>query len=182
MRITKWINAGLSIGLLVSNGVMLTLPSPALAAETDYEYSDQEFLEQALGINQLELQLARLAAERATTAEVKAMSVKMVQKHTELGQQLVDLAKQSGGSGNPEMSSDQRAIYARVASLSGGDFDVAFKQIVETGHVKELAIYRDEVSRASNPQLRELVKRRVVKLQETVAQAETPKQKHKSDW
>ena len=85
------------------------------------------------------------------------------------------LAQQSGGSGNPELSPEQRAIYDRVASQSGIAFDATFKQTVDAGHVKELAMYRDEVSRAANPRLRALAEGRVAKLQETVAQAEAPK-------
>jgi hypothetical protein len=45
-----------------------------------------------------------------------------------------------------------------------------------------LAMHRDEVDLAENPELRELAQRRVAKLKETVAQAETPKKKPKHDW
>ncbi|MCU1278012.1 MAG: outer membrane protein [bacterium] len=182
MRGTRWMNAGLCAGLLLSGGVVRAEQSPSKATAKSYQNGDQEFLEQALGVNQLELQLGRLAAERASTPEVKAMGQKMVQKHTELGQQLSGVAQQSGGSGSPELSPDQRAIYDRVASQSGTAFDAIFKQTVDAGHVKELAMYRDEVSRAANPQLRVLAEGRVAKLQETVAQAEAPKKQHKHDW
>jgi len=179
---TRWINTGLCAGLLLWGRVALADESPAPAAETQYENGDQEFLERALGVNQLELQLGRLAAERATTPEVKAMGQAMVQKHTELGHQLAELARQAGGSGNAELSSDQRATFDRVASQSGGAFDPVFKQVVDAGHVQELAMYRDEVSRAKSPALRELAQGRVVKLQETVAQAEARKGEPKHDW
>ena len=181
MRKTNWINTGLCAGLLLSGGFVLAPASP-LQAEERYQNGDQEFLERALGVNQLELQLGRLAAERGSTPEVKAMGQKMVQKHTELGQQLSELAGQSGGSGNPELSPDQRATYDRVASQSGTAFDAAFKQTVDAGHVKELAMYREEVSRAASPQLRALAEGRVVKLEETVAKADAPKKTVKHDW
>src|SRR4051794_29146995 len=112
---TKWIKTGLCAGLLLSGGVVLADASPARAAEERYENSDQEFLAQALGVNQLELQLGRLAAERAATPELKAMGQKMVQKHTELGQQLAELSRQSGGSGNAALSPDRRGTFDRVA-------------------------------------------------------------------
>jgi putative membrane protein len=181
MRKTKWINAGLFAGLLGSGGVLLTQVSPSGAAETRYE-GDQEFLGQALGVNQLELALGRLAVERAGAPEVKEMGRKMVQNHTELGRLLSELAEQSGVAENPELSPEQRAIYDRLASQSGTAFDTSFKQAVDAGHVKELAMYRNEVSRAANPQLRALAERRVAKLQETVGQAEAPKKKHKNEW
>ena len=183
---TKWINMGLCAGLLLSGRVVLGDRPPAGAAETQHESDDQGFLEKALGVNQLELQLGQLAAQRATTPEVKAMGQKMVEKHTELGQQLAELARQAGGSGKAELSSDQRSIYDRVASQSGSAFDSVFKEVVDAGHVKELAMYRDEVPRAKSAALRELAQARVAKLQETVAQAhaQAPKAKPEPahDW
>jgi hypothetical protein len=70
----------------------------------------------------------------------------------------------------------------RVASQSGSVFDTLFKQTVDAGHIQELGMYREEVTRAVNPQLRELAQLRVVKLQEAVAKAEAPKQQPKRDW
>ena len=114
------------------------------------------------------------------------MGKKMVEKHTELGQQLAELARQAGGTGKAVLSPDQRATYDRVASRSGSALDTAFKEVVDAGHVKELAMYRDEVSRAKSPALRELAQRRVAKLEETVAQAKAPAPKPrtepKQDW
>jgi putative membrane protein len=170
-------------GLLLSGGVALADKSPAPTKQ--HESSDREFLDKALGVNQLELQLGRLAADKATTAEVKAMGAKMVEKHTELGKQLADLAKQAGGSGEPAMTSEQRATYERVAAQSGSALDSMFKEVVDAGHVKELAMYRDEVGRAKSAALRELAQRRVAKLEETVAQAKAqakPKAEPSQDW
>jgi putative membrane protein len=183
---TKLINLGLCTGLLLTGGVAVADRSPADAAQTQRENGDREFLEKALGVNQLELELGQLATQRATTAEVKAMGQKMVEKHTELGQQLAELARQAGGSEKAALSSDQRAIYERVASQSGNALDTVFKEVVDAGHVKELAMYRDEVGRAKSPALRELAQRRVAKLEETVAQAKAPapkpKAEPKQDW
>jgi len=165
---TRWIHAGLCAGLLLSTGVALALGAPPESPAQRVE-SDRAFLKQALGVNELELRLGRLATERATTSELKAMGKKMVQKHTEFGQQLSELAKQSGISGDAEMSPDQQETLTRVESQSGREFDTAFKQTVDEGHVKELAMYRDEVSRAANPQLRVLAEQRVATLQKSMA-------------
>jgi putative membrane protein len=178
----QWIHA-LCAGMLLSGAVALVPSSPARAEQTQYANSDREFLEHALATNELELQLGRLATERAASPEVKAMGQKMVQKHTELGQQLAELARQSGGSANPALSSDQRATVDRVASQSGAAFDSVFKQTVDAEHRKELAMYRDEASRATSPKLRDLAERRVAKLQETITQSDKPSEKpQKHDW
>jgi putative membrane protein len=171
----KKIGAGLVAGLFVS---MATL---AGAGETQPQGGDGPFIEQALAVNELELDLGKLAVLRAASLEVKAMGEKMVEKHTQLGKQLSQLAQQSGVSGTPSLSSEQRAIVERVSSQNGPAFDKTFKSIVDDGHVKELAMYRAEVDRASNPELRALAQDRVTKLQATVAQ-QTPAPKKKKDW
>ena len=46
-----------------------------------------------------------------------------------------------------------------------------FKQTVDDGHVKELAMYRAEASRTESPKLKALVDDRVVALEKAVAGA-----------
>ena len=184
----KWIVLALCAGLSLSGGVAIADKSAGDQAQTQHDDGDRQFLDTALGVNQLELQLGQLAAQRATTAEVKAMGEKMVQKHTELGQQLAELSRAAGGSGMAALSSEQRAVYDRVASRSGSELDAVFKEVVDAGHIKELAMYEEEVSRAKSPALRELVQGRVAKLRETIAQAQAPKakpepkQEPKQEW
>ena len=75
--------------------------TPTIYGHALYRRSKAIFDGLRAGVNELELKLGHLATERAASPEVKAMGQKMVQKHTELGQQLRNLARQSGGSGNP---------------------------------------------------------------------------------
>jgi len=166
------IRAGLCAAMVMSSAGVLAAEAypPPKAAE-----GDQAFLKQALGVNELELRLGRLAAERASTPELKAMGQRMVQKHTELGGKLSELARQAGASGDAELSPEQQETLARVESQSGSAFDAAFKETVDSGHVKELAMYQDEVSHAASPQLRALAEQRVTALQQSMAAGAQPK-------
>lgn len=181
---TTWMNTGLCVGLLLSGGVAVAQGSSPLPAQAERAgTSDQEFLTRAIRTNQLELKLGHMAAERASAPEIKAMGETMVQKHSELGRQLSDLARKSGVTGAPELSPEQQATIARLGSLSGPDFDRSFKQTLGAAHVQELAMYRDEVSRANDPQLRALAQKRVATLEQTVNQAGRPKEaKPKGGW
>jgi putative membrane protein len=173
-------------GLSLSVGAGIAVADDAKATDAQRgDPADQKFLETALGVNQLELQLGQLARKRATTAEVKAMGGKMVDKHTAFGAQLAALAKASGGSGVAAMSADQRATYARVTAQTGAAFDTVFKQVVDAGHVDELAMYRVEVPRANGAALRDLAKARVAALEIAVANAKTaaaPAPAPAQDW
>jgi predicted outer membrane protein len=102
------------------------------------------------------------------------MADKMIDKHSQLGKALGELAQDKGGRATATLSDAQRAILMRVAAQTGADFDAVFKRTVDEGHVQELAMYRAELSRARDPRLRTLVQDRVTKLQATVAQSEKP--------
>jgi putative membrane protein len=164
MREMGWARAGAVVALLWS-GVAGAGAAPTTTG-------DGEFLKQALGVNQLELQLGKLAAQRASSPEVKASGAKMVENHTKLGQQLGELAREAGVAPTPQLTAEQRATYDRVAAESGARFDAAFTQTVDAGHVKELAMYRTEASRAESPKLRAFAEQRVSALEKAVADAE----------
>lgn len=173
MRTTRWITAGACAGLLLGGGAILA-EARAAGAQTQRAAGDGEFLQQALGVNELELQLARLATERASTPEGTGKAQKMLENHTKLQAQLEDLARQAGVPAPVELTPEQRADLARVESQHGSSFDAVFKQTVDDGHVKELAMYQAEVTRANSPQLRALAEQRVVALKQAVAGAQQP--------
>ena len=128
MRMMQWTRAGVCAALLLSGGVSFaegSSPPPSQTENADAT-SDRGFLANALRVNQVELTLGQMAAERGSTPEVRATGAKMVQKHTELGGQLADQARRLGVSAAPELSPDQRSTVVRLASLSGSAFDQSF--------------------------------------------------------
>ncbi len=182
MKKMTWVKAWLQVGILLVGG---TAAAQATASSTEQTESggDAQFLTRALSVNELELRLGKMASERAATPEVKAMGAQMVQKHTEFGQKLADIAQQIGAAGTPELSSEEQVTFTRLESLPKGDFDRSFKETVDAGHVQELAMYRDEVSHAASPRLRALAQQRVATLEQTVAKAAPSKKvQPRDEW
>jgi len=184
MRKKYWMSAGLCVALLSPEGMTFAQGSspPPTQTEAADARGDQAFLERALGVNQVELALGEMAAERGNAPEVKAMGKTMVEKHSELGRQLADLARRSHASEAPQLSTEQQSTVAHLASLSGSAFDASFKQTVDAGHVQELAMYRDEVSHAVDPELRALAERRVSTLEQTVTKPDPKSAEPKDEW
>jgi putative membrane protein len=169
IRFSKtWIMVASSVAALL--GGSARGGAPPAGADASGVQADREFLGRALGVNQLEIELGRLAGQAGTDA-IKATGEKMIQNHTDLGRELTALAEQSGGAVRADTSPEDRQALARMASLSGPAFDAVFKETVDATHVKELAMYEDEVPRAASPELRALAERRVAKLRNVVADA-----------
>jgi putative membrane protein len=163
MRETGWLR-----WLLLWGTLSWAVLARAATAPQGSAGSDQDFVQRALAVNEGEVQLGQLATERANTPAVKATGESMVQKHTQLGQQLGGLANQLGASPTAELSADQRDTLARLRAVPGSEFDPAFKRAVDEGHAKELAMYRDWLARTDNPQVRKLAEGRVDALQKSL--------------
>lgn len=172
MRISGWSHAGFCAALLLATGSARAQASPPQEAAPTT--ADRVFLERALGVNELELRLGRLAAERAASPDVKATGQKMVESHGALKLRLAELARGAGASGDAALTAEQQETFARLDAQTGAAFDDAFGKTVDAGHVDELAMYRDEVSRAGSPQLRALAEERVSKLEQAVAKQQQP--------
>lgn len=157
--------------LMLSIAVAVAAPHARAADPATSGTSDSGFLEQALGVNELELQLGQLATERGSSAELKETAKKMVEKHTSLGKQLSALSKQAGGSGVARLTAEQEETLKAMRAEPARSFDASFKKTVDAGHVDELAMYRAEVDRASDPALRALAQDRVTALERAVAEA-----------
>ena len=168
----KWISAGLCAGLLFSAGLSLADGTPQRTTSASAAaVPDRDFLMRALGVNQAEIVLGRMAIARGTTPEVRATGEKMVQRHTELVRQLRELAQIDPGAEPPTLTADQQRTSARLAAVSESEFDRSFKTTVDAGHADELAMYREEVGRAADPRLRALATGRVTALEQSLASA-----------
>jgi putative membrane protein len=185
MRNVQWMKAGLYAVVLFSAGPSFADGAPPRATRAPAAPpADRVFLVRALGVNQTEVVLGQMALKRGTTAEVRAMGEKMVQRHTELARQLRELAQIDPASEPPALSSDQQQTVARLAAVSEHDFDVSFKNTVGAGHVEELAMYRQAARQAADPRLGALATRRVAALEQSLASAGQASNvpAAKSDW
>ena len=171
MRTTRWIHVGILSAALAAGG--MALAEPAVAG------GDRGFLTQALATNRSELALGRLAIERAATPAVREMGQKMVQKHTEIGRQLDEraVALSVAVAAN---TAQENATWARLAALSGKEFDEAFKQTIDGIHRRELALYEAEAKSTTSRELHTLVQGRVVSLRKSLVDSQPVKQDQ--DW
>jgi putative membrane protein len=173
-RFSKSLRIGLLAGLLVPAAAFAQPPSSA----------EQAYVRQAMGINQTELALGRLALERGSSEDVKQMATKMVERHSALQSQLGDIARKSGIDPSPETTAAEQATQNRLEKLSGADFDAAFRQAVEDIHQQEMTLHKGELANGSDSALQGYAQSRVTALEKAAAQAKAPatQNKPKRDW
>lgn len=98
--------------------------NPAVAA------ADGTFMTKAAGGGIYEVEVSKLAAEKASSADVKKYAAMLVEHHTAANNELKALAAAKNVDLPSEMPADKKAKMADLAKMSGESFDKAYVQKV----------------------------------------------------
>ncbi len=99
---------------------------------------DLQFMTDAAQGGMMEVELGRLAATRATNAEVRQFAERMVTDHGRAGQELMQLASQKRVTLPSEMSATHRQAMERLSRLSGAEFDREYVRQMVTDHERDV--------------------------------------------
>jgi putative membrane protein len=114
----------------------------AKAQATD---NDKNFLTQASQGNYDEIQLGKLAEQKATNPAVKSFGRRMITDHTKLAAKMKPFAEQWGVAEPTGLSSDAQKEYDKLQGLSGNDFDKEYIDDMVSDHSKDLDAFTKEV-------------------------------------
>ena len=111
-------------------------PSPTTQGQVNQGTGDQAFVIQTAKNGMAEVELGKLASEKASNAKVKAFGQRMVTDHGKAGDELKSLAatKQITLPAMPDP--EHKAVHDRLAKLSGAEFDRAYVREMVAGHRK----------------------------------------------
>lgn len=129
-------------------------PSQASAAVTD---QDKQFLTMAAQSDFNEIQLSKLAETKATNSQVKAFAHKMVADHTTLEAKMKPFATAWGLTPPSALDADHQAIYDKLNTLSGADFDKEYMDAMVTDHHKALDAFTQEADTTTDTKFKAAV-------------------------
>jgi len=113
--------------------------------------ADRKFIEHAAMGGKKEVALGRLAAERASSPEVKAFGQMMVDDHSKANSELESLAQQKGVTLPAEKTDSNQN---KLSKLSGDQFDRAYISMMQADHQKDVAEFEKESTSASDPDVK----------------------------
>ena len=97
---------------------------------------DQAFVIQTAKNGMAEVELGKLASEKASNAKVKAFGQRMVTDHGKAGDELKSLAATKQITLPTMPDPEHKAVHDRLAKLSGAEFDRAYVREMVAGHRK----------------------------------------------
>ena len=103
---------------------------------------DLSFMNAAAPGGRAEVELGRLAEEKAKNSTVKAFGVMMAADHSKAGKKLEALAEQKHVPLPAKIMPEQQQMMAKLSKLSGSDFDRAYVTAMVTAHQSDVAAFQ----------------------------------------
>ena len=143
------------------------------AADKKIPSGDRKFVTEALKGGMAEVELGKLATEKASNAAVKQFGQRMAADHGKAGEELKKLAQDKGIDPPTTLDSKHQKLRDRLAKLSGAEFDRAYMDEMVKDHRKDVKDFQREADKAKDPDVKSFASKTLPTLQEHLKQAES---------
>ena len=110
----------------------------------------REFLTKAANSGMAEVQLAKLAQEKATIDAVKNFAAMLEKDHSAANDQVKNFARQRNVTLPAAISDDKQKMYDDMQKKSGKDFDKEYISMMVKSHNDGISLFEDTKSNASD--------------------------------
>jgi len=141
------------------------------AASGNLAAADTKFVHEAAAGGMAEVELGKLAADKATSPDVKAFGQRMVDDHSKANDELKAYASQKGITLPSSPDPAHKSTQDRLSKLSGAAFDKAYMQDMVKDHDKDVAAFKHASTSAADADLKAWAAKTLPTLQEHQTQA-----------
>jgi len=134
---------------------------------------DQTFVRAAAQGGMAEVELGKLAEEKASSEDVKKFGERMVNDHSKANDQLKQIASDQGITLPQHLDAKDRALKLRLSKLSGATFDHVYMENMVKGHKQDIADFQKESSSGNDAAVRQFASETLPTLQSHLQEAES---------
>jgi putative membrane protein len=163
--------AGVSCGALAQSSAAPASDPMTHGMQSDGSH-DAMFMRQAAADGLAEVQLGRMALDKASSAEVRQLAQRIVDDHTMANQQLMDIARRKSVSLPTEPMPMQKQEADHLKTLSGKDFDQAYALAMVKDHRKAIKLFGMQSTGGSDTDLKQFASATLPKLKMHLQMAE----------
>jgi putative membrane protein len=132
---------------------------------------DQQFMDNVAQSSMMEIELAKLAQQKAASSEVKEYARKLEQDHSKASDQLKKIAQERGVQLPSDMGKHQQQL-AKFQNLSGEEFDRAYIKAQVKHHKKDIGQFKKYQDRGMDTDVKEFAAAQLPILQQHHDQAQ----------
>lgn len=142
--------------VILASIALLCGASTAIAQNTTSPSAlDKKFVQAALQGGAAEVQLGKLAVQKAKSEDVKQFGQKMVDDHTKMGDQMKEVAKKEGISIPSGVPAKDKQLETKLKSLSGESFDSAYIKAMLKDHQHDLSEFKKEADSGNDTSIKD---------------------------
>lgn len=186
MKTRKWLVMALATGIIVAcnneatdsvekadsaNEAKLDAPGTSQTIQADEASAD--FLVKAADMGMAEVELGKLAQEKARNEKVKQFGAMMVNDHTQANNEVKSLASQRNVSLPDSVSNEKKKDRDDLAKKSGADFDKAFMKAMVNDHDATINLFEKASNDVKDPAVKTFVDNTLPKLRSHLDSAKT---------
>lgn len=127
---------------------------------------EKKFVQDAALGGMAEVELGKLATQKASSDAVKQFGQKMVDDHTKANDQLKEVASKQNIGIPDSLDSKHQSRIDKMSKLSGPDFDKAYVKDQLKDHKKDVSEFKNEAENGSNPNIKQFASTTLPVLQE----------------
>lgn len=152
--------AMVGIGLAQGNGADRDLPT------------GRAFLTKASEINLTEVEVGKLAQQKASQEAVRQFGKLMVADHSHAEQDLQSAAAKVGMTAEKQAGTEAKDLKEKLSAQSGREFDETYLQVMLKGHKDAIRIFEHEVAHDDNTAIRKYAENVLPVIQDHIRVAE----------
>jgi putative membrane protein len=130
-------------------------PDASSSNGLDHSMMDKAFVRKAIEGGLAKVQLGQLALQKSQNSDVKQFAQKMVDDHTQMGDQMKVVAVKVDVKPPTSPSKKDKAMIAKLEALSGPDFDKAYIKTMVKDHQQDEKDFKEESQLATIPEVKE---------------------------
>jgi putative membrane protein len=129
-------------------------PSTAPARTEQKPAGDQQFVMNVAKDGLAEVELGKLASQKASNEQLKQFGQKMVDDHGKANDELKKLASDKNITIPNEVDSKHKSTIDKLSKMTGDAFDKAFTQEMMNGHKKAVSAFKNESKSGKDPEIK----------------------------
>jgi len=116
---------------------------------------DQKYIKDAANGGVMEVQLGKLATEKAASQQVKDFGKKMEQDHSKANTEIQQLASSKNVAIADKLEGKHKSTYDRLAKLSGEKFDREYMKAMIDDHKDDVDKFQKEADKGNDAEVKQ---------------------------
>jgi putative membrane protein len=173
------LSIGMGLALLAASagsaaqGTGASAPAAGKSGGAAVAAADKAFAQKAAIGGMAEVELGKLAQQKASSDQVKQFGARMVDDHSKANDELKQVASAKGLTLPSDLDAKHKSTMAKLQKLSGAQFDRAYMDDMVADHKEDVADFKKQASSGRDSDLKGFAAKTLPTLEDHLKMAQT---------